>query len=333
MALVKGLVRYALIAGLVGGAAVVVAGPERVHALLSQTRDSVHAQIDKAVKDPVALRAQLRKLEAQYPARIADVRGDLAELRTQISQLNRDRDVNQRAMELAANDLDSLRAMIAKAHSLREGSNTVLTSMSEDAPVFAVRFAGETLSLDAADARVGSIEQHAGAFANRVADIERDLGYLTQQETRLATLLDQLETEQRQFQSQLWQLDRQVDAIARNDRMIDMMSKRQQTIDKHSRYRAESLDQVTSKVSEIRARQEAQLEALGKSGTVNAYENRARSELDGRPASLRPSASSSRPRPAVIEVKPEDVRTPGSADPTVKDSGPEQPKNKVLSAR
>lgn len=322
MCFVKGLVRYGLIAGLVAGAGLVIAGPDRALALVTQTRDSINCHIDKHVKDPVALRAQLRKLEAQYPARIADVRGDLAELRTQIGQLNRDHDVNQRAMELASADLDSLRGMLAKAESLRTSTNGMLASgqvggNSDNAPVFAVRFAGETLGIDQAYAKVTSVEQHAGAFGQRVADIERDLGYLTQQESRLATLLDQLETEQGQFQSQLWQLDRQVDAIARNDRMIDMMSKRQATIDKHSRYRAESLDQVNARVSDIRARQEAQLETLAKTTSVNGYENRARIELDGRAGAAKFTTVPVKPRPAVIEVKPEDVKSiPAPTIPT-----------------
>ncbi|MBL8874470.1 MAG: hypothetical protein JNM86_01600 [Phycisphaerae bacterium] len=316
MCFVKGLVRYGLIAGLVAGAGLVIAGPDRAFALVSQTRDSINCQIDKHVKDPVALRAQLRKLEAQYPARIADVRGDLAELRTQIGQLNRDHSVNQRAAELASADLSSLKGMLAKAESLRSGTDGMLASggCSDNAPVFAVRFAGETLGIDQAYAKVTSVEQHAGAFGQRVADIERDLGYLTQQESRLATLLDQLETEQGQFQSQLWQLDRQVDAIARNDRMIEMMGKRQATIDKHSRYRAESLDQVNARVSDIRARQEAQLESLAKTTSVNGYENRARIELDGRANAAKFTTAPAKPKPAVIEVRPEDVK---SAAPTL----------------
>lgn len=318
MCFVKGLVRYGLIAGLVAGAGLVIAGPDRAMALITQTRDSIHCEIDKHVKDPVALRAQLRKLEAQYPARIAEVRGDLAELKTQIAQLNRDHDVNARAAELASADLSSLRAMVAKAENMRSSTTGVYTSGDAQAPVFAVRFAGETLGIDQAYSRVSSIEQHAGAFANRVSDIERDLGYLSQQDSRLTALLDQLETEQGQFQSQLWQLDRQVDAIARNDRMIDMMSKRQATIDKHSRYRAESLDQVNTRVADIRARQEAQLESLAKTTSVNGYENRARIELDGRPGTAKLQVMP-KAKPSVIEVRPEDVKnspTPAPSNPT-----------------
>ena len=316
MCFVKGLVRFGLIAGLVAGAGLVIAGPDRAIALLTQTRDSIHGQIDKCVKDSVALRSQLRKLEGQYPARIAEVRGDLAELRTQIGQLNRDHDVNQRAAELASADLSSLRAMVAKAENLRSSATGVYTSGSDaNAPVFAVRFAGETLGIDQAYAKVTAVEQHAAAFTNRVADIERDLGYLTQQESRLATLLDQLETEQGQFQSQLWQLDRQVDAIARNDRMIEMMSKRQATIDKHSRYRAESLDQVNVRVADIRARQEAQLESLARTTTVNSYENRARVELDGRVPTAKVN-SMPKAKVPVIEVKPEDVKNLPATKPS-----------------
>lgn len=334
MCFVKGLVRYGLIAGLVAGAGLVIAGPDRAFALVTQTRDSINSQIDSHVKDPVAIRAQLRKLEAQYPARIAEVRGDLAELRTQIGQLNRDHDVNQRAMELASADLSSLKGMVARAEALRAGSSGVLTSGSDtNAPVFAVRFAGETIAIDQAYAKVNTVEQHANSFGQRVSDIERDLGYLTQQESRLATLLDQLETEQGQFQSQLWNLDRQVDAIARNDRMIDMMSKRQATIDKHSRYRADSLDQVNTRVADIRARQEAQLESLSKTTSVNGYENRARLELDGRTGTAKVNLIPKAKAP-VIEVKPEDLKSAPIPAPssTSANSGTVQP-NFALNGR
>src|SRR5690554_1618158 len=86
----KTVVRGAVLTALVGGVAVAVAGPETVRALFHQTRHNVRHAIDAQISDLVALRAQLRSLEEQYPKKIADVRGDLAELNEQIAQIERD---------------------------------------------------------------------------------------------------------------------------------------------------------------------------------------------------------------------------------------------------
>ena len=93
MSFSKAIVRYTIITGLVGGAACLVAGPDRLSALAAQTRGKINAEIDKHIEDPIALRSQLRSLEGQYPERIASVRGDLAELREQATQLKRELEV------------------------------------------------------------------------------------------------------------------------------------------------------------------------------------------------------------------------------------------------
>lgn len=270
----KCVVRWAVIAGLVGGAAVVIAGPERVHALVSQTRSQINAGLDRAIEDPVALRAQLRSLEGQYPERIAEVQGDLAELRAQSDQLVRDLQISERVVALADQDLGKLQAQLAQAEAAQDGVTLVQLQVDN-----------ERLDLKEARARAAKIQQVRNAYASKASDIQRDLGYLSQQESRLGQLAQQLETEHSEYQAQMWQLDRQVDAIARNDRMISMMEKRQAAIDEHSRYRAGSLDQLTSRMADIRARQEAKLEVLGHGQTQMDYEDRAKLDLDVRPLS------------------------------------------------
>jgi len=317
MALVKCLVRSAVIAGLVGGAAVVVAGPDRIGALVHQTRDGVCQAIDQHIDDPIALRAQLRDLESQYPARIAEVRGDLGELREQISQLNRDQTVAQRVVELSSADLGTLQSMIAKAESVAGDFNVALqTSDAATAPaIVRVAFNGESMNLDQAYGKANRIQQVQQAYAQRIEDAQRDMGYLTQQETRLSELLAQLEQEQASFQTQLFQLDRQVDAIARNDRLIEVMEKRQATIDNHSRYRAHSLEQVQGRFAEIRSKQESRLESLGNRQSTTNYEDRARFDLDARnkySGVKAPAAKPAIPTPTVIEITPSDVRKDGA---------------------
>ena len=75
-------------------------------------------------------------------------------------------------------------------------------------------------------------------------------------------------------------LSRQVDAIARNERLIDLMESRNQTIEECSRYDAISLDQLTSRLAEVRSRQEAELEFLSTRRADTDYEDMARMQLD-----------------------------------------------------
>lgn len=311
--------RVALIAGLAVGGLALIAGHERVAALFDQARDSINSHIDKAITDPVALRAQLRSLEGQYPQRIAQVRSDLGEVRGQMQQLQRELQVSSRVSDLASRDLDALQSMIAQAESLNTpaiASQPTVSGASfrgdDDGPAHAsprvdrrveLVFGDSRLSLDQAYTRATEITNTKNAYVARANDIQRDLGYLTQQETRLANLLNKLEGERAEFQVQLWQLDRQVDSIARNERMIDVLSRRQKSIDEVSRYKVASLDQLNSRVADLRAKQEAQLASLTVSEGRSDYEQRAKLELD-RAASKNIGAKPAPAKVDVIEIRP-----------------------------
>lgn len=222
------------------------------------------------------------------------MRSDLIELEGQVSQLQRELAVSERVVALADADLSQVQGLLSKAEEAR---------VQNVGHVIRVRMDNQSLDLDAAYAKANSISQSRSAYAARAADIERDLGFLEQQRDRLSTLLTQLETERSDFQNQLFALDRQVDAIARNERMIDLMSKRQETLDRLSRYEVASLDQLTSKMADIRARQESELQQLAVRGGANTYEQQAKYQLDVE-TSRSGVSSTGRVRPATIEVKP-----------------------------
>jgi predicted RNase H-like nuclease (RuvC/YqgF family) len=305
MSLTKNLVRFAVIAGLVGGTAAVVAGPDRIGALFHQTQAKINHQIDRHIEDPVALRTQMRKLEGQYPERIQEVRGDLAELREQAAQLKRELAVSDRVVTLAQADAEEIRGLIARAEEAQ-----AITNVSTDSRPAIVRivFNEESIPLKDAYSRATRIQQVQHAYTSRANDIQRDLGYMATQEQRLSGLLNQLETEHTEFQSQIWQMERQVDSIARNERLITMMEKRQRTLDENSRYKAHSLDQLSGRFADIRAKQEARMEALGTSTTTLNYEDRAKFDLDARKAYSPSEDLQPLPRtPSVIEIRPEEV--------------------------
>tara|TARA_B100001964_G_C14250876_1_gene609884 strand:- start:2649 stop:3482 length:834 start_codon:yes stop_codon:yes gene_type:complete len=268
----KTLFRIFLLSVLVLTGAALLAGSDRIGAAVEQVKTQIGSTIDKNIDDPVALRRQLRKLEHEYPERISSVRGDLAELQNQIHQLERDQKIAGRVIELAQADFDGFQERLAPLDQETTARRANLSSTHRLTPVHQ--------SSKNIRSRMEQAQNTAIAYMQRAQDAERDLGYLHQQEERMLDLLAQLEGEHAQFRSQLMQLDRQVDSVARNERLISLMEKRQNTLSELSRYDAGSLDQVQGKLDQIRVRQEAELEMLANAEYQSSYENRARFDLD-----------------------------------------------------
>lgn len=307
MAFMRQCIRIGVIGGLAAGAVVLIAGPERVAALATQAKSGINQRLDEKISDPVALRAQLRALEAQYPQRISQVRSDLGELREQSEQLKRTLEINRRVVALADEDADKL------ASALERAQEAQMQAVAEGEPHRVVLvFRNHRLDPESARSRLHQIVSARNAYTAQIADIERDLGYLGKQESRLSELLARLESERAEFQAQLWQLDNEVDAIARNERMIKIMERRQASIDEQSRYRAASLDQVRGRLAERRAEQESRMAALAAGQERTNYEDLARMELDRETAAHRAYDESTRSqdrsprRYRVIEINPDD---------------------------
>lgn len=312
----KCLVRAAVITALAGGAAVVIAGPHRVRAMMHQARQHVNHAIDQRVDDPVALRQQIRDLEAEYPRRIAAVESDLAELTAQISQLERDNAVAHRTAALIDQDLAQLAGLIGEAE-------TAVASARESNQfrVVRVRYNERTLDMDDAYAKATNLRQMRESYLARGSDVQRSLDLLGQQQERLTNLLGQLRTEQSDFQAQLFALDTQIDAIARNDRLIEMLESRQKRIDEVSRYEAHSLDQITARLAQIRGQQDSQIDQILGSTDEQRYEQRAQYELEtgGQVEEAGEFEQLPAPQANAIEISPEVVII---GQPTVSQKNP-----------
>jgi len=263
--MIKLLFRVGVVGAVLAGGTLLVAGPERVGVMLAQAQQSVAHVIDSTIDDPVALRKQLHDLEGQYPEKISRVRADLAELNEHIRQLERDKAIAERVVSLADGDLRQAQSDAA---------------LTDQVPVGTAGYAQTKAYYERAVVKVNQIRQTRVAYATRAVDAERDLGYLEEQASRLEEILAQLETERAQFQAQLMQLDREIDTIARNDRLIELMQERQRTIDEVSRYQVASLDQLQGRLSELRTRQEAELQFLAEARQQMSYEEQAALQID-----------------------------------------------------
>ena len=143
----------------------------------------------------------------------------------------------------------------------------------------AVQIDGQVLSPKRAEAKLRQMQEQRLVYANRAGDAEHDLLYLAKQRERLEELMTKLETERAEFQGQIQGLSRQIDAIARNERLIKLLERRNRTIEECSRYEAVSLDQITGRLAEITNRQEAALDMLSNEEQASDYEDLARMEL------------------------------------------------------
>ncbi len=259
----------AVLLGLAGAGAFAFMGEHRSNAVVHELRNNVMDAIDETITDPQALRSQLREMEEEYPMRIEQVNGDLADLEHEMRQLNKESVVSARVVALVDEDIESLEVQLA---SNTDGINgrTRLASILVDDHAYTPEHARQ---------RLFQMRNTRLAHANRSADARHDLEYLQKQEGRLVELKNKLEAERAEFQAQIIALTRQIDNIARNDRLIGLLEKRNRTIEECSRYEAVSLDQITGRLEEIQNRQEAELDILATAERATDYESMARLQI------------------------------------------------------
>ena len=75
-------------------------------------------------------------------------------------------------------------------------------------------------------------------------------------------------------------LNRQVDSIQRNERLIEMLADRKRTLEECTSYDVSSLDQITGKLEQILIRQAGWLDVLSSDQQAVNYEDMAREQLN-----------------------------------------------------
>ncbi len=261
----KHLLRWSLIATVVVGGATFLVGPDRIAAGFQQVRTIAGETIDDLVDDPVALRRQLEGLAEQYPDRIGEVKGELAEVEGQLRELEQDSLVADRVVELTTRDLGALKSRLAG------GGNESVTGHKVLVGHDAGSVAPEQLRSEGR--RIVGIR---AAYRDRIEGNRQQSLLLERQRQRLQDILGRLEAEYGEFEAKLWQLDRQIDSIERNERLIAMTREQQAMLDEFEKLgKVGNLRQLEAKLSELRTTQEAQLQTLELRGVRGEYEQRA----------------------------------------------------------
>lgn len=272
MCILRSVTRFAVIGGLLAGTAVLVAGPQRVGAVASQLRTAVNDRIDSHIDDPVVAKQQLEQLAAQYPKQLSVFRTELGQLQEQIAELTREKQVSNRVVEMAKDDLTVLQDRIARAESARS-----------EHPFAEIRigFAQDQMSLDEAYTKATQVARTVQTYEARTAHAADALNHLVSQEATISSLIEELEAEHAQFQAQLWQLESEIELMERQEKLVDMVERRQRAIDGFEKYEAGSLDALMNRIDRMRAEQDARLKAATTRKSQTSYEDRARTMLEG----------------------------------------------------
>lgn len=276
MCITRGFLRWGLIAGLALGGATAILGKDRVVSALQHAKHEARAAVDEHLADadnPQVLRRQIAKLADEYPDRIAEVKAELNEVRTQIGDLGRDTQVATTVVAMTTDHLGQLEQRVTLAEAeLAAGVQRV-----------SIRFEGSTLDVDEAYEEGHRINKVREAYSNRLAQNEFQRELLQEQEKALVEILATFEDEYDAYRTQLVQLDQQIEAIARNERLIELTEQQQATLDSiRRRGKVDNFNQVEARLAEIRVKQEAKLEQLRRGTVHESYEDRARAALEGR---------------------------------------------------
>ena len=301
MCITRSILRIGLVGALALGGVTLLVGKDRVAAGISMIRSKAQNVVDNCVDDPVALRRQLQDLAGQYPDRIAEVQGEVGEVDHQLKQFTRDVEIASRVVAMTSEDLGQLKELVARAE---ESAKTTARPVS-------IRFEGVKFDVEQAYNEARRINSVRGTYQDRIANDNQQIAFLTQQKDRLGKILSKLESEYSTFQAQLWQLDRQIDSIERNERLIALTEEQQRTLASYEKFgKVGSLNEIQGKLAELRAKQEAHLEYLAKQGVHCDYEDQAVYEMDSSDVNVNPFNE--------IEVNPDAEPTSDDAAPAVK---------------
>lgn len=267
----RGILRWGLISGLALGGMTLLIGPERVAAGLCQIRTKAQNVVDNVIEDPVALRRQLASLADKYPDRIADVRGEIAEVDHQLTQLARDKEIADRVVAMTTSDLSELKTKIARAEGKR----------NEGVQQVSIRFEANRFDIPEAYGEAKRINNVRVSYMDRAVHDDTQLNFLSEQKATLTEILSKLESEHATLQTQLWQLERQIDALERNERLIQMTEEQQATLETYKKFgEVGNIGQLEAKLAQMIAESKARLDTMMKRSINYDYESRASHELN-----------------------------------------------------
>ncbi len=268
MCIGRTLFRMTLIGGLVAGG-LALAFPDKAFHVFHGMKDRVQAVVNEATDDPVVLRRQLQELADELPQKIAELHGENGEVEAQIAMITRDSEIAEGVIALTTSDLEALDEKLAQAGAVGRGE------------MVAIHFKGSRFDVRDARGEFNRINEIRLSYQDRLAANQNDLKYLAEQKVRLSEVVTKLEQEEATIEGQMWQIDRKIAAISRNEKLADQLEDREDALQAYdTRFDASSLAQIQAKLRKWETEVGARLQRFDRKIERDDYEQRVIWELD-----------------------------------------------------
>ncbi|MHC4472668.1 MAG: hypothetical protein ACYS99_17090 [Planctomycetota bacterium] len=150
--------KWGVIGGLLLVGLVSVVGVTRVKTAWWSVRDHLRSNVDEIVDTRVALQHEIRKLQKEYPQRIADLRLEQREIAKDLAACEKDTRICEEIVSLCESDADVLRNKIAAAE-------------DGDRAHVLVEFRAERIEPESAIVRASRIAETAEGYRARLGDL------------------------------------------------------------------------------------------------------------------------------------------------------------------
>jgi chromosome segregation ATPase len=262
------MTRWGVIGALGLAGLIAVVGLTRVKTAWWSVRDHLRSNVDEIVDTRVALQHEIRKLQDEYPERIADLRCQVKEIDRDLGSCSEDVNLCQEVVALCESDIMVLNAKLEVADSDADG-------LGPDR----VEFRSERLGRAEALTRAGRIAATASSYRDRLNDLTAEQQILREERGRLRAELAEMEREFREFQTEVGTIARDIDSLKRKEKLVKVAERRRKDTDDIFADRASGLTVVKEKIERRKIQLDERLRALRGVRSGNEYEARARLRL------------------------------------------------------
>lgn len=266
--MLHGIFKWAVIGVVVIVVMGTLVGRDRVKNALLSVRDHLRSNVDDLVDTRVALRAEIRTLEKEYPERIADLRCQLAEVEKDIAGCGDDHRLCEEVVTLCDGDVAVLRGRLEARDADADGLGEAV-----------VEFRSERLPRSDALLRAGRIAETAESYRARLAELDRERQHLSRERLQLSTDLAETEREYRQFQAEIGTMLRELDSLKRKEELIARAERQRDAAGDSYSIRASALENIQTRIEKKKIELTERLDGYRSLRSGNEYEARARLNL------------------------------------------------------
>jgi chromosome segregation ATPase len=256
--------KYSVVLVLVLVSAGAIFGPGRVQEVLRYLKATAVRNVDGMIPDEVKLRNDIEKLREEYPRRIAELKSMLNELSRGLQEMEEDRGLCREVLALCDEDLGQL----------RPGAGAQGTA--PPALPARIEFRGASFSHEEALERGRKVLEIKDLYEARLKSATASVDLLQSEREALSAELGRLRREYDGFIAQYRGLEREIDLLKHNQRLIEIACRRERLdrLDPASWLR--SLDSIKAAIERRKTEQQERLRGFKSGNPVAEYETRAR---------------------------------------------------------